>query len=84
MVLAIPVLGLVPGNDLQVIFKLAAQAARVPVYPASAQTRRTQRRVRWVSRRSGRAAILSWTDAAVITTSRTGPVASTAMCACGR
>ena len=64
----------------RVIFKLAAQAARVPVYPASAQTRRTWRQARWVFHSSGRAASRSWTEAAVMTTSRIRPVASTAMC----
>jgi hypothetical protein len=64
----------------RVIFIEAAQVASLPVYPASAQTRRTWRQARWVFHSSGRAATRSWTEAAVITTSRTSPVVSTAMC----
>jgi hypothetical protein len=45
-----------------VIFKLAAQAASLPEYPASAQTRRTRRQARWVFHSSGRAPWRSWTE----------------------
>jgi len=52
------------GDDLEcVIFRLAAQAASVPAYPASAQTRRTLRQARWVFHSSGRAPWRSWTQA---------------------
>jgi len=50
------------------------------VYPASAQTSRTRRQAQWVFHNRGRAATQSWANAAVITTSRTSPVVSTAMC----
>src|SRR5215471_6987768 len=62
-----------------VIVKVLAQAESLPVYPASAQTRATSRQARWVFHSSGRAPWRSWTEAGVITTSRTRPVVSTAM-----
>ena len=49
------------------------------MYPASAQTRRTPRQARCRFHSSGRAPWRSWTEAGVITTSRTRPVVSTAM-----
>ena len=67
-----------------VIFMVAAQAASLLVaYPASAQTRRTLRQARCRFHSSGRAPSRSCTDAAVITTARTRPVVSTAMCRLG-
>ena len=59
----------------------AAQAASLPAaYPASAQIRRTFRQAQCGFHSNGRAASRSRTEAAVITTASTRPMASTAMC----
>ena len=64
-----------------VIFMAVAQAASLPAaYPASAQIRTTFRQARCRFHSNGRAASRSWTEAAVITTASTRPMASTAMC----
>jgi hypothetical protein len=63
-----------------VIFMAAAQAVSLPVYAASAQISRTRRQARARFHSSGRAPSRSWTEAAVMTTARTRPIASAAMC----
>jgi hypothetical protein len=61
------------------IFKLAAQVASLPAYLASAQASRTRVHQRDRFHSKGRSASRSWTEAAMITTVSTRPVASTAM-----
>jgi hypothetical protein len=53
------VCGLCLVTTCRAIFSAVAQVARVPVYPAPAQTRRTRRQARWVFHSSGRAATRS-------------------------